>query len=69
MDPLPFQKSNADSQKTSATKGPKAQDSETQRQQPWKQLLGEIEKEAKSTPVGEDFFPCKNGFSDHSLAA
>jgi len=40
-----------------------------QREQPWKQLLAEIEKEARAAPVGEDFFPCKNGFSDHSLAA
>ena len=40
-----------------------------EREQPWKNLLDEIEKANKDSPVGEDFFPCQNGFYAHSLAA
>lgn len=69
MDGQPSQMPEVDNQKESGVQGVKAQASQDQRQQPWKELLGEIEKEAKAAPVGEDFFPCKNGFSDHSLAA
>ncbi|KAK3984663.1 hypothetical protein QBC44DRAFT_374904 [Cladorrhinum sp. PSN332] len=39
------------------------------REQPWKKLVGGVEKVNKESPAGEDFFPCQNGFHAHSLAA
>ncbi|KAJ5442009.1 hypothetical protein N7445_005016 [Penicillium cf. griseofulvum] len=38
-------------------------------EQPWKVLVEEIEKENKANPLGQDFYPCADGFYAHSLAA
>lgn len=47
--------------------------SETQHNQPrilrYQDILDAIKKEKSENSVGEDFFPCKDGFYSHSLSA
>lgn len=41
---------------------------QTEKIQPWKQYLEEIEALNKENPVDKEFFDCCEGFNDHSLA-
>lgn len=40
----------------------------TEKIQPWKQYLEEIETLNRENPLDKEFFDCCEGFNDHSLA-
>ncbi|GAW17963.1 hypothetical protein ANO14919_074320 [Xylariales sp. No.14919] len=42
---------------------------EDTREQPWQSLMPALKKQNEDAPVGQDFFPCQDGFYAHSLAA
>lgn len=48
---------------------PKENEHTEKREQPWQKLIKEIIADAEKNPLEKDFFPCKDGFEAHSLAA
>jgi hypothetical protein len=64
MDPA-----NTTNDRQPAFERPKDNESTEQREQPWQKLIDEIMADAEKNPLEKDFFPCKDGFEAHSLAA